>query len=294
MRGRLRAWWTGEARPRDAAAPRAPEPAAANAPLPEAEAQRPFWTAERIEVAQRLWGREHVTPGGEDFTRDLLKPLALDPSLTVLELGCGLGGATRLMHRSFGVWPKGLEPDQALAEAGMALSVKAGLAKKAPVLHADLGRLEIKPGGQDRLILRDLLHTVEDKRGVLRIAVDALKKRGQLLLTDFVLADEGAAAAPAVAAWSAGEPVPSRPWSVRALREEMKELKLRVHVLEDETALLRRMILGGWKAVQASLRCEPLPPALTGTMLDEGERWARCAAALDGGALRYIRVVASR
>src|SRR3546814_4837261 len=62
--------------------------------------------------------------------------------MSLLEIGAGLGAATRVMHRRFGVWPKSFEPDPALVEAAMSLSIAAGLGKKAPVAQARLDRSE--------------------------------------------------------------------------------------------------------------------------------------------------------
>lgn len=292
LRGRLRAWWDGEAWTPDEPGAAAPAGSLGD-PLPLSDTDLPYWTPERIEAAQRVWGPEHLAPGGDAYIRDLLKPLALDPSLTVAEIGCGLGTALRMMHRSFNVWPKGFEASTELLEAGHAFSTRAGLAKKIPVAAFDPERPEFKKGSFDRIIARDLVHTLRDKDGFLRAVKTGLKKRGQLLLTDFVLRDGGPASA-AVADWAEREPVPSRPWTVDALTGCLEEMKFNLHIIEDETDRLISMILADWKALQSVLRTIQLPPAVTAAMLDEGERWARCAAALDSGQLRHYRIIVSR
>ena len=296
LHDRFRAWWEGEDwQPTPAAESPGPEAAAepvAPPPAPQRDASVPYWTPERIELAQRLWGREHVSPGGDVYARYILKPLGLNPSLAVAEIGSALGGTTRLMHRSCNIWVKGFEPCPQLAEAGMALSSQAGLGTKAPIAAIDLTAPELKRGSLDRIVLRDLLHTVQNKVELLKALSTALKPKGQLLLTDFVLQDGGTP--PEILLWAENEPIPSHPWSARVMTETLEDLQFTVQVAEDETAMLRQMILDGWKAFRSSIRTAPLPPEQQQAVFDEGERWARCLAAFGTGGLHYMRVVASR
>ena len=293
LRGRLRAWWQGEGHPPPAAPAKAPASSAPPAARPARDLSVPYWTSERIDLVQRIWGREHISPGGEAYARRLVKPLALNPSFKVAEVGSGVGGAARAMHRSSGVWLKAYEPCPELAQVGMALSSIAGLSKQAPIEPIDLSRPELQRNAYDRLILRDVLHTAGDKIGVLRLAADALKAKGQLLVTDFVLKD-GVTMPEQVKLWAEHEPRASQPWSMRVMQEALEDLRLTIQGVEDETGALRQMIIDGWKAFQANLRGDAIPPEERDVLIDEGERWARCAAALDNGALHYMRIIASR
>ena len=54
--------------------------------------QVPLWTADRIQVVERLWGPGLHTPGGEEHVKTLVKPFGLNPTMTVLDLGAGLQG----------------------------------------------------------------------------------------------------------------------------------------------------------------------------------------------------------
>ena len=292
LRRRFLAWWEGETwtEPPRGGRPEAPD--AAGQDLPAADLRQSYWSTARIEVAQRVWGPEHLSPGGDAYVEYLLKPLALDPSLSVAEIGCGLGAATRLMHRSFGIWPKGFEARPELLAAAIELTAKAGLAKKVALSGIDLQRPALKARSCDRIIARDVAHLVDDKPAFLAALRQALKKRGQLLLTDFVLPDDEVPS-PLVAEWAAREPVVSRPWTVREMRDCLASLGLTIHIFEDETRQLRDRILEDWTACQNALRAAPPAPAEAQAMLDEGARWARCAAALAAGALRHYRVIAS-
>ncbi|MFN4087948.1 MAG: hypothetical protein ACK4QW_02745 [Alphaproteobacteria bacterium] len=299
LRARFLAWWDGRP-PADLRAVGPGRPPQKAAPAPDVETAAPpaetnrFWTAARIELAQSIWGREHVTPAGEDHIATLLKPLALDPSMSVMEIGAGLGAATRMMHKRFGAWPKSFEPDADLAATGMFLSTAAGLAKKAPVLHAGLAGIDIRANGFDRIILRDVIHRAPDKAELLRGAAVGLRRRGQLLVTDLVLSGADGAGSPDAAAWSAGEPGPAAPWTEADLKAGIAACGLSVHIAEDESAGLRSRILDGWAAFQARLVAERPGPATMLLALQEGERWRRCVAAIDAGALRHFRIIASK
>ena len=291
--GRLRAWWDGLDRPPEPLAlPLPVEVEEMSAPPSVIDPDAPYWTPARIDVAQRIWGREHLRPGGEVYARYLLTPLALNPSHSVVEIGSDVGGTARLMHRSFNVYVKGFEPSPELAATAMALSTKAGLARQAAIAAVDLGAPGLKRASADRIIMRDLLHTVPDKVALLRALGEALKPKGQLLITDFVLEDGGAP--DAVSLWARREPVQSHPWSLRILQEMLEDLRFTVHVVAEETPMLRHTILDGWTAFRTSLRSMPLPDHQRDVMFDEGERWARCLAALDTGLLHHVRIVVSR
>src|SRR3546814_17120042 len=87
----------------------------------------------RLEVMQQIWGKGMSGPGDEEYILRLVKPLALNPAHTVIDVGAGLGGATRLIAEKFDIWITGLESDREVADKGMELSTMAGLAKRAPI-----------------------------------------------------------------------------------------------------------------------------------------------------------------
>src|SRR3546814_6096004 len=70
----------------------------------------------RLEVMQQIWGKGMSGPGDEEYILRLVKPLALNPAHTVIDVGAGLGGATRLIAEKFDIWITGLESDREVAE----------------------------------------------------------------------------------------------------------------------------------------------------------------------------------
>ena len=127
---RLKAWWEGYD-PADLMAEALPvEPVLVTATPAEAPpAEVPPLEQPHIKVAQQIWGEGFMRPGGAAAILTLVKPFAINPSMTVMEFGAGLGGGTRAVSAEFDVWVHGFEPDPILAAGGHELTV---------VVHDDL------------------------------------------------------------------------------------------------------------------------------------------------------------
>ena len=290
---RLKAWWEGcdvIVHQREAQANRASEPPPRKL-ISYRDPDRPWQTA-RAKIACMLWGEGFSHPGDTEHVLELAKPFALDPAMTVVDLCAGLGGGARAIVDEFGVWVNGMEPDRELAEAGMQISVKAGLGKKAEIVHYDPAKLDIRAGTVDCIMCRQLLHRVEDKPRFLRAVERALKNRGQVVLTDYVLAEATGLESPAIKAWMQCEAEPLHLWTAEEHAQAFKQAGLEVRVTEDMTAGFRSMVLGGWAALTAVTEGASLDPELVRVLVDELERWTRRIAALESGDLKLVRFYA--
>jgi cyclopropane fatty-acyl-phospholipid synthase-like methyltransferase len=110
-----------------------------------------------------LWGPEFLTVGGEEAITELIHPLTLNSNMSVLELGAGIGGATRHIHKATGAWVTGVENSVTLAKLGMEKSIMKGLQRKASVEHGDYTHLKVKPQSEDAVLAKEALFTVADK-----------------------------------------------------------------------------------------------------------------------------------
>lgn len=284
---RLKAWWNGyeiklpELPPEPVATPqrrhdvRAPEPE-----LP--------WTDQRISLVQDVWGSGFDRPGGGEEVLNLLKPVGLDPKMSVMELGAGLGGATRAVSKEFRVWIHGVEGDPDLARAGQALSEMAGLAKKAPIHAESLREVEIKTASLDVLFARETFVSVADKARLLQTVERGLKGKGQLLFTDYVLVGPGTHDE-AIAAWKEGEPEPPSPWAVSDYVEALKDLKLDVRIREDRSDAQIAAIKHGWAAFMDAAAQDGRLQGYGELALKECDLWTRRLKALEAGGLRLYR-----
>lgn len=296
---RLRAWWEGV----DVAdiygsegAPPAPVKTGSVVDKTDTEPRIPpleEWETDAIRIQQQVWGAGYCRPGGAEHVLGLAKPFALNPSLTVMEFGSGLGGGTRALASEFGVWVSGLEAEGTLARAAKEMSVRAGLAKKADVIRYDPAGFEPKPSSVDCILSSEAIYLIDDKQKLLKTFESCLKPRGQLSLTDFVRRDDLPPDDPRLIGLGLD---PSRPVTFATGAEYerwLRELNFDVRVDEDITERYRKMIMDGWvDFTQAGGERAAHARIMPESLVKEVELWTRRVAAFDAGLLKVMRYYA--
>jgi len=307
FRKRLHAWWEGYEAPGSGNAAEAHSQAAASPPAPSAPAMRaqaaadpakpdpdagkldrhgkPLWTATRIDVAEKLWGKGFVGPGGEDYVPDLVKPLGLDKTMSVLDLSAGLGGITRMIATHSGAWVTGLELSPMLAERGAEYTKKADLTKQAPISHYDPNHLS--PGRKFDAIFAKEIFFCLDKEKILTQIKQCLKPGGQLLFTDYLLADsinlEG------LGGWAEAERLEPHPWRPSETAACLKSLGFDLRIAQDMTDVQLRLIMTRLAEFHDFLQEHELDAETRHAVTVEVALWARRAEALRHG-LKLYRV----
>jgi SAM-dependent methyltransferase len=296
---RLRAWWRGEsfARPRRAApssrrrADAFVEATAPGAPLEFDDG--PYWTAERIDVTQRIWGRGCARAPGGAYLIESAKPLALTPEMSVAELGSELGGFSRLLSERFGVFMRGWELSPPLVDAANEASRMAGMQRRAAFQHLDPEGLALEAESLDRIILRDCLHRIEDKGAFIDGLLAALKPRGHLMALEYLRGDDEPGDA-SLADWSAGRETPAAPWSCNEMEGVLVASGMVVHVFKDESRDLCRAVVQAWDRFRMLIEADGgIDPRLARSVILEGEKWLATVLALDSGRLRFCRIHAT-
>ncbi len=292
---RLHAWWEGYE-------PEALEEAGPPIPLPDPEPERPNepefdeagWSDTRIAAAHLIWGEGFISPGGAEHVLDMVNPMRLDPSMSVLDLSAGTGGSTRLVSETFGTWVTGMEGSVRVTRRGMWLSEKAGISRKAPVIHYDPESLELPAGKYDCVHARESFFVTRRKTDLLKEIVGTLKSGGEVAFTDFMLRaaelDSGA-----LRTWAKGEPVPPHPWSIEEVLQALSELKVDLRVKEDITEEYRALVVVGLEALGARVkRLGGIDRRLGEALIAEAELWARRVTVLESGDLRVFRFYARK
>ncbi|MBM3547557.1 MAG: methyltransferase domain-containing protein [Alphaproteobacteria bacterium] len=296
FRVRLAAWWEGydpadiypgDPAPLEFDTARSEEDTAAEAKS-QPTTKVPLWSAERIDVVERLWGFGMHNPGGDDHIQTLVRPFSLNPTMNVLDIGAGLGGATRTMCKTFGCWVTGLEQWPILVDAGMQRSIAAGIEKKAPVEAYDPATIELKQHGYNCVFAKEAFFTIADKVRLIGAISESLRPGGQLCFTDYVL-PEDAKPTPAVDAWAKKEPLEPFLCSSQDTLELLTHNGLEVRVAEDMTDTHQALILQGWRDLTQSLKPGSIPPAAVPHLVAEAELWARRGAVLRTGDIRVYR-----
>lgn len=286
FRMRLKAWWDGN----DLEVRRKQRKTGAGTASAAAPVRPPYerWNEAHLELLNAVWGEGRVTPGGDDYILHLVKPFGLNPAMSLLDLGAGLGGASRLMAETFGVWVTGVERVQVLAEAGMEISKQAGLEKKAPINVFDPDKFDMRAKSFDCIFSKEMLFTMENKERVLQMIELMLKDQGQFLFTDYIV-DPAVDTGALVEAWSKDEP--DEPFLLTAddYQRALTEMKLEIRISEDITTEFRDLIVQRWTDYISQGEGKGVDDRLASALVEEVELWTRRVQILDSGALKLYR-----
>jgi len=289
FKARFKAWWEGY--DLNAPEPVAAEPVLAPVAVEEPPAPIPPLEQPYIKIAQYIWGESLTGPGGAAAILTLVKPFALDPSMTVMDFGAGLGGGTRAVSEEFGVWVNGFEPDPIMAAGGQELSVKKG-AKKADIKPCTPQDFQPKAATYDCIYSSEALYTVPEKEKLLGTFERALKARGQIALTDFVRAPGTKADDPRLADFTTRGGEAGHFWLGDEYLAKMKALKFDVRVDEDLTAGYRTSVIEAWVNFTQDSSASGPARAYPDELVAEVTLWTKRLAALDSGALQLRRYYA--
>ncbi len=280
---RLRAWVGGLARP--SVTPAAPPPAMTAQPEREAVVV----PLDRSTIGQWLWGEGFVSPGDEQYVLEMVKPFGLTPAMSMLDLSAGLGGPARVIAKAFGTYVTGLERSPERAKRGMAMSVRANLAKRATISQYNPETIELRPNSFDCILGRGTTYSIVEKERLFRVVYQGLKQRGQLLFNEFVV-DPAFADRPALAAWMARESFPPALWSIEQYQDCLTSLGFDIRVVADVTAVYRSMIVAGWARMLKEVDLKAMSRSHLIAVINEAELWMLRIAALQSGALHVYRV----
>jgi SAM-dependent methyltransferase len=242
-----------------------------------------------VTIRQWLWGRGFYLPGDLRHVLQLVQPLALMPSMTLLDVAAGLGGAARAIAQEYGVSVTAIERDEELARRSAAIA--AGMAKPAAVKVFDPEGFELRVGTFDRVLAREATYMVDDKERFLRVLSLGLRPEGRLLMTDFVV-EPSLAERPALDAWSALQPRRPRLWGLRQYSDCLRGLGLDLRLPEDMTLAYKAQIISGWDNLLQTVDLRSLPRDHRSVVLAEAERWMNTISAFDAGILKVYRFTA--
>ncbi len=306
FRTRLKVWWEGydlndvkrRLKEREEARARA-DAAAAPSPPRSADPVLPVepWDSRRIEIAQFIWGEGYCGPGGPEHVIAMSKLLSLSPEMSAMVIGAGLGGPSRVLAQEFGVWITGFEESAALAQAGMELSVRTGLAKKAEIRHYNPKAPEFDRNF-DRAFAKEALFTIEHKSHLLRHVHKKLKDEGLFLMTDYFLSRESVVNHPDYLEWKTKEPERPHPVPAGEMLEILKAEGFSIRVNEDMTPQYVSMISRAWaeadRVIAELMRQGEEGKQLVQVLLREAELWNLRSRLLKANILQVHRILAAK
>jgi SAM-dependent methyltransferase len=241
-----------------------------------------------LTIRQRLYGRGYIIPGDAAWLFELVKPFRLTASSSLLDLAAGLGGPARSIAQAFHSRITALERDYERAQQGNAISTALGTAQLVRIKPCDPETLELDAARFDCALGREASYAVAEKERFLRVVAQALRTRGQIVLTDFVL-DRAAGERDELGAWRDSLARRASLWTVAQYADCFKSLGFALRRADDISALYRRQIVAAWVGYLRAGDIRGLPAPQIEAVLAEAEASFRTAAALESGALKYYR-----
>ncbi len=240
-----------------------------------------------LELMQDVWGPGAHQPSDPAFTLDFLRPLGLDPTMTIVNLGAGFGLLARTMAADFGSWVQAFETDEDMVALGKEMSIKAGLLKKASILTFDPDNHEFRPGYADTVVAREFLYRIAKKDLLLEKCHVHLKDFGQLLFTDFVLA-EGAAASD-LGKLAELEKDDVTYWSGPRYEKALVNLNFDLRINENMTDRFLPMATAAWAQFADSNKAENYGENTSSILRRELDLWSERLDAFNRGTLEVRR-----
>lgn len=117
---------------------------------------------------------------GREATRALADLAGLKKGMTVLDLGCGIGGPARTLAVEYGCIVTGIDLVEEYCRAAEMLTVQVGLSDRVSFRHGDMTALPFEPSSFDAVWTAHTIMNIEDKHKLFA-GVGAVLKPGGLL-----------------------------------------------------------------------------------------------------------------
>lgn len=298
FRDRFHAWWHGyELRPITPVSSESPTEDEAgakpsNAVVEEVQTrpEEPVtpWPEGRRKLAQLVWGPGFTAPGGAALATELIQPLGLDSSSSMLEIGAGMGGSSRTIAADSGAYVTGWDLDAELADEGTVQAEVHSLDKKASVHCLDPENYAFKPNFYNGALVHEVLHRFEAKEDLIKAVVDAMKIGGQIVI--FELFFEKTASGSALEEWISSEGNPVYPWGIDAARQFLADQLIDIRVTSDDSERYCTSALKSWADFVEHISETPVGDDLVIHLSREADRWSKRVAAMKSGDLRMYRI----
>jgi len=261
-------------------------------------AVKAVWDTERAHVAQVFWGDGYCGPGGPENIIAMTEPLKLNSKRTAMVVGAGLGGSVRAIQKEYNTTVNGYETAEKLASDGLEMSVEAGVAQDAPVIHLDLENITEFSGKYDRAYAKESLFIIGKKSQLIQKIYDHLKKDGLFLLTDYFLTEDADETSDLYKKWRLLEPYEPRPVPAGVMESYLRDSGFNIQENEDITDFYLSLIAKARthaKNIINSMEAEDVKDlTILKYMHNEAIFWDTRARLLKNGDLKVIRYVANK
>jgi SAM-dependent methyltransferase len=188
---------------------------------------------------------DHLTPDdldevdelhsrGRAATVDLARLLALDGHERVLDVGCGIGGPSRYLAKSFGCRVSGLDLTPEFCRVATMLAQRTGLADKVDYRVGNALAMPFADASFDVLWSQNVAMNIAERDRLYAEIHRVLRPGGRYAFSDVVAGGDGAA--PHFPVPWAREPSISFLLTAQATRQKLERAGFRVLAFENQTA----------------------------------------------------------
>ena len=139
-----------------------------------------------------LWPFEHLHLGGVAATREHAALAQIRDGMYVLDLGCGIGGASRYLAAELGCRVAAIDLTPSFVEVARELTSRCGLAEKIDVQQADALALPFEDGVFDHVWSHSVTMNIADKSALAREITRVLKVGGCYSCVEMLQGSQGA------------------------------------------------------------------------------------------------------
>lgn len=150
-----------------------------------AEAHHDEYDDRMIAMLELIWGEGYMTPGGPDYVRETVGSHDLK-GLSVLDIGCGIGGQDVVLARDFGARVVGLDIEAPLLDRARKLIMRHGLQDRVDFKLTVPGPLPFPDAQFDAVYSSGAFTQIADKEGMFREVFRVLKPGGWFLVYDWM------------------------------------------------------------------------------------------------------------
>jgi phosphoethanolamine N-methyltransferase len=163
-----------------------------------------LYSEHEITFLEQLWGEGFLSPGGPEEVARTIADVPLE-GRSVLDIGCGSGGATIALVRDHGAARVvGIDVEAPVCERARAGVARAGLADRIEIRRVVPGPLPLPDGTVDIVFSKDSIVHIPDKEALAADVFRVLRPSGWFVASDWLISHDGEPS-PEMAAYIAAE-----------------------------------------------------------------------------------------